>query len=173
MEKYIPDIYQENIFKINFDKLKEKGIKTILLDLDNTILTYKETEPKEKVKKLIKELKEKNFDLIIYSNGSKKRVDSIKEILDIDGFYRAKKPLKSGFVSLINKYKLNIDEVAIIGDQMMTDVLGGNRVGITTILVNQLDKKEPIWTKFNRYFENRKMNKLRKKSLFTKGRFYE
>lgn len=173
MEKYIPDMYQESIFKVNFDKLKDIGIKTILFDLDNTLVGYKEKEPSADVKNLIKELKEKGFDLIIYSNGSKKRVNSTKNILDIDGFYRVQKPLKKEFMSFIENHKLNINEVAIIGDQMMTDILGGNRAGITTILVNPISNSEPIWTKFNRHFEKKKMRKLREKSLFTKGRFYE
>lgn len=173
MEKYIPDMYQESIFTVNFDKLKDIGIKTILFDLDNTLVEYKEKEPSSDVKNLIKQLKEKGFDLIIYSNGSKKRVNYVKSILDIDGFYRVQKPLKKEFMNLIEKNKLNINEVAIIGDQMMTDVLGGNRAGITTILVNPISNSEPIWTKFNRHFEKKKMRKLRKKSLFTRGRFYE
>lgn len=173
MEKYIPDMYQENIFKVNFDKLKEVGIKTILVDLDNTLIEYGESEPKEDIKKLIDELKKKGFNVIIYSNSNKKRVNYIKQIFDIDGFHKVRKPLKKGFINILDKYKLDVNEVAIIGDQMMTDILGGNRVGITTILLNPISNNEPFWTRFNRRREKGKMRKLREKSLFTKGRFYE
>ena len=63
--------------------------------------------------------------------------------------------------------------MAIIGDQLLTDVLGGNKIGITTILVNPLSDKDSIFTIFNRSKEKRIMKKLKKEDLFVKGRYYE
>ena len=78
-----------------------------------------------------------------------------------------------GFNAILNKYKYNITEVAIIGDQMLTDICGGNKIGITTILVNPISTTDPVWTKFNRHFEHRIMNKLTAHDLFFKGRYYD
>ena len=56
---------------------------------------------------------------------------------------------------------------------MLTDIVGGNKVGITTILVNPISVKDPFWTKPNRSMEKRIMKKLRDNNLFVKGRYYE
>jgi len=81
--------------------------------------------------------------------------------------------LKKKFLQILNEFGYQINEVAIIGDQMLTDVVGGNKIGITTILVNPISKKDLFFTKFNRLIEKRIMKKLRNKDLFVKGRYYE
>lgn len=172
MERYIPDMYKENIYDINYDKLKEIGIKVILLDLDNTLISYKEKIIDQKLIDFIDKLK-KDFEFIIYSNGFKKRVEKIKEQLGVEGLHCVNKPLKKRFDKILSKFKYKENEMAIIGDQMMTDIAFGNNAGITTILIKPLSKKEPIWTKINRIIERKKMKKLRDKNLFTMGRYYE
>ena len=67
----------------------------------------------------------------------------------------------------------DLSEVAIIGDQLMTDVKVGNTVGITTILVNPISEKDFFLTRFNRFLERKKMKELTSKNLFYKGRFYD
>ena len=70
-------------------------------------------------------------------------------------------------------YNLGFSEVAIIGDSIMDDIRGGNKVGITTILVNQIGKKEFPYAWYKRKKENKVVKKLRKLGLFTKGRYYD
>lgn len=172
MERYVPDMYKESIYDINYDKLKEIGIKIILLDLDNTLISYKQKLAEQKLIDFLDKLK-KDFDFVIYSNGPKKRVERVKEQLGIEGFHCVNKPLKKGFDKVLAKFKYKENEVAIIGDQMLTDIAFGNSAGITTILIKPLSKKEPIWTKINRTVERKKMKKLRDNNLFTIGRYYE
>ena len=64
-------------------------------------------------------------------------------------------------------------QIACIGDQLLTDIKGGNKMGLTTILVNPLGIKERFSTRINRYFEKKIFRKLRDKDLFTKGKYYE
>lgn len=171
MEKYVPDMYQENIFKINYELLLSKGIKCLLFDLDNTISPFTEREPNTEIINLFAELKEK-FTIILFSNSPKKRVSRFAEILKIDYFYRAFKPSPNKFMEVFKKYKLNENEVAIIGDQLLTDVKGGNRVGIVSILIDPICNEDSIFTKINRLRETKLKKKLRKNNLF-KGRFYD
>ena len=77
------------------------------------------------------------------------------------------------FYLVLSKYNFTINEIAIIGDQILTDVLGGNRIGILTIFVDPLTKKDMIWTKFNRIIEKRVIKRLSKKSILIKGKYYE
>ncbi len=173
MEKYVPDIYQKSIFTINYDTLLSRGIKCLLFDLDNTIAPLKEKTPNEKVKTLFQELKEKGFHLILFTNSPKMRARPFKDGLEIDCCSCARKPSPKKFLSVMKIYKYNFSEVAIIGDSMMDDIAGGNEVGITTILVNPLAKREyPIaWLKRKR--EKKIVKKLRDNDLFTRGRYYE
>ena len=153
--------------------LKKNGIKCLLFDLDNTISPVSVKSPTKKVKDLFNDLKEMGFKVIIFSNSNKKRLEPFKEELKVEVHPNSRKPLKKSFLKIMDKYELKDSEVAIIGDQFLTDILGGNKVGITTILVNPIGKKDIFITKFNRLLEKCIMNKLGKKLLFVKGRYYD
>lgn len=173
MEKYVPDIYQKSIYTINYDSLYSRGIKCLLFDLDNTIAPLKEKSPNAKVKKLFDKLKKKGFKIVIFSNSPSMRVRPFKDTLEVDCCTNARKPSSRKFLSVIKLYKYNFSEVAIIGDSMIDDIAGGNGVGITTILVNRLAKKEYPLAWLKRKYEKRVIKKLRDKDLFIKGRYYE
>ena len=172
MEIYIPDIYQENIYKINYDSLILRGIKCIIFDLDNTLVPIKEKLPTKENIELFKELKSKGFKLYIVSNSLKRRLKPFKEELKVDYVYRAKKPDTEKTLDLIERSKFGIDEIAMIGDSMVDDVLCGNTIGITTILVDQIGKREFPRATFRRLKEKSVQKKLRDKDLFVKGRYY-
>lgn len=171
MEKYVPDVYQESIFKVNYELLKNKGIKCLLFDLDNTIAPYNQKECPNEVKELFNKLKEE-FNLFIFSNSPKKRVSKFASQLEINYVYSANKPSSTKFIKFLDDNKYSENEVAIIGDQIVTDIKGGNNVGIISILVNPISNYDPIWTKIGRLREKRIIKKLRKMDLF-KGRFYD
>ncbi len=173
MERYIPDIYEKSIYAIDYAKLKMRGIKCILMDLDNTLVAPSIKKPSKKNKELFSSLKEMGFRVILFSNSIARRVKPFKEVLGVDFVSFACKPSSRKFLWILENYHYNESEVAIIGDQLMTDVLGGNKVGITTILVNPVSPKEPFVTRFNRYRERRILKKLRNRDLFMKGKYYE
>ena len=173
MEQYVPDLYKKNIYLIDYNKLKTRGIKCLLFDLDNTLVPYTEKVPSKKNIELFKKIKDLGFKIILFSNSGKRRLRPFKETLDVECIYRCFKPSTKKFEKVLNDYKYNQSEVAIIGDQILTDVVGGNRVGITTILVNPISKKDFIFTKFNRHKENKLIKKLSKQDLFYKGRYYD
>lgn len=173
MEIFIPDIYQKSIYTIDYQKLQNRGIKCLLFDLDNTLVPASIDVPNKKIKDLFTELKEKGFTLILFSNSPKKRLKPFKEKLEVDALASAMKPLPKSFVKVMKEYKFTVSEVAIIGDQLLTDILGGNRVGITTILINPVSKQDMVFTKLNRRIEDFIINRLRDKNLFTKGKYYD
>lgn len=172
MEKYVPDIYKKSIHVIDYNKLKNNGIKCLLFDLDNTIVPFNEKVPPKKVVDLFKKVKDLGFKVIIFSNSGKRRLKPFKEILDVDCSVRAMKPSTKKFFKVLEEFHYNESEVAIIGDQIMTDVLGGNRTGITTILINPISKRDFFLTKFNRIREKKVIKKLSKLDLFYRGKYY-
>lgn len=172
MEKYVPDMYQKSIYTINYDKLAEIGIKCLLFDLDNTLIPSNTTVVSERLRNLISELKPR-FRIVIFSNAFEQRVKKVAEELDVEYQALIFKPLPYGFNKIKRKYKYQDCEIAIIGDQLQTDIVGGNKAGIVTILINPISMRDSIFTKVNRYLERKKMHKLYRKGLFTKGRYYE
>ena len=173
MEKYVPDMYQKNIYDINYQKLLNQGIKCLMFDLDNTLVAPSIKKPTEEVENLFKKLKKMGFRVIIFSNSPKKRVKPFKEGLEVDCSASSRKPFKKKFLKVLSFYNYTITEVAIIGDQILTDVVGGNKIGILTVLVDPVSKRDMILTKFNRIVEKIIIRKLSKKSLFIKGKYYE
>lgn len=172
MEIYVPDIYQKNIYTIDYDMLLSRGIKCLIFDLDNTLVTITERIPREETKVLFKDLKGKGFKIYLASNSIKARVKPFHEELKIDYLCSVRKPHVDKINELITNSKFGLDEIAMIGDSMMDDVVCGNTIGITTILLDQIDKKEFPVARFKRHKEKKIQKKLRDKDLFTKGRYY-
>lgn len=173
MEKYLPDLYQKSIYSINYEKLISRGIKCLLFDLDNTLVAINVKRPTDRLKTLFKDLKEMGFTVILFSNSPKYRLKPFKEELEVDCCALANKPKTKKFKMIMEEYHFQECEIAIIGDQIMTDILGGNKIGITTILVNPVSTKDGIFTKFNRLRERKIMHKLREKELFARGKYYD
>ena len=173
MDKYVPDMYKKSIFDINYDLLLSRGIKCLLFDLDNTLVKIDEKEPSKEVIELFNSLKEKGFKIIIFTNSPSKRVKPFKNILEVDCCPFACKPFSRKFLSIIKIYNLKFSEIAIIGDSMMDDIYGGNKVGITTILIEMLGTKEFFIAGLKRKREKKIIKRLRDNNLFTKGNYYE
>ncbi len=171
--KIIPDVYQKNIFNINYIKLKKQGIKCLLFDLDNTIASKEMKKPTKKVIELINNLKEEGFVVIIFSNASYKRLKPFEEQLKIKVISRAFKPHQYKYKKFLKDYGFKPKEVAFIGDQILTDIKGGNKIGFTTIFVDRISKNDEIITKINRFRENKIFKKLAKENKFNIGKYYE
>ncbi len=173
MDNFVPDMYQKSIFTIDYEKLKKSGIKCILFDLDNTIAPITSSSVDLKTKNLFEELKEMGFKIIIISNSGKQRVEPFKEGLNVDAAHSAKKPFKAKYLKILKLYDFLDNEVAAVGDQLLTDIYGANKMGFTSILVNPISKTDLIWTKFNRKLEARLMKKMAKKGVLEKEVYHD
>lgn len=163
-----PRMYYKSIFDINYEVLKKKNIKVIIFDLDNTIMKVDEETPSNKVEELFNKLN-KDFKVFIASNNEEDRVKNIGKKLDVHAFYKVSKPSKKIKKLLLNKYSVNMNEVAIIGDQIVTDIFMGNRLHMVTILVDPMANKDLRITYFNRWLERRILKIIRLK----RGDYYE
>lgn len=173
MDLFIPDMYQKSIYTIDYDKLLDRGIKCILFDLDNTLVPTTMNKSNKKLNEFVSELKNKGFKVIIFSNSPKQRVKVFSDELKIEGIGSACKPFRKKFEALMYSNDLDQSEVVIVGDQILTDIYGGNKVGITTIYVNPVGVKDFFVTKLNRRIESLILKKLGEKGLFYKGKYYD
>ena len=148
------DEYVQTIMEIDLDRLKKIGIKGILIDLDNTLIPYGGKQVPEKIKEVIDRIQKDGFRVCIISNATKRHVKTRISSLNIPFIYNARKPFKGGFIQAQKEiFHLPSPQIAIIGDQIFTDILGGNLMGFYTILVEPLNKKDFIGTKIFRMSE--------------------
>jgi HAD superfamily phosphatase (TIGR01668 family) len=153
MSNLKPDAVFDGLQHIDLEFLKGHHIKGILLDIDNTLfdMSYYLSED---IINWVKSAKEKGFSILVLSNTyHKEKFEIIKSNLDIEIISFAKKPSKSGFLRAAKQMKLKNDEIAMIGDQIFTDVVGANRVGMFSIYVKPINKKEYWYTAWKRPIE--------------------
>nr|WP_240495890.1 YqeG family HAD IIIA-type phosphatase [Thermoanaerobacterium sp. R66] len=159
-KKLIPDMYANSIYDIDFENLKKRGITSLIFDIDNTLVPQKVLNPDRKVINLFKFLKSKGFKVCLISNNTTKRVNNFTKDTGVKGISWAIKPRKSAFYKALEMLDSTPDETAIIGDQIFTDIFGGHRVGLFTILVRPLSSEEFGWTKIMRKLEKKVLKKV-------------
>jgi len=163
LKKLTPSYWYDTIYDIDFDMLKEKGIKCLFFDIDNTMALYSDNEPSEKLLDFLKNLSDNDFSAAVLSNGKSERVTHFAEAMGLVFYGGALKPSKKGFRDLSGKLGYGNDEIAIIGDQLFTDIWGGNRFGCTSVLVTPIDlADDPPFVRFKRIFEKGIIKKLKK-----------
>jgi len=136
------------IYAISQSELQKKGIHSLLLDVDGTLVNRKSNIIPKAVKKWIKESK-KLFSIVLISNNpSKKRIAKIAKELNLNYKYNASKPRKKVTLSAIKEVNYEVKNIAIIGDRLLTDIIVGNRCNIKTILVKRLNR-DGLPIKFN------------------------
>lgn len=165
LKNFLPNEHVKSILDINPKDLKEKGIKGIITDLDNTLVEWDRPNATPQLIKWFDEIKKYNILITIVSNNNEKRVKAFSDPLNIPFIFRAKKPMMPAFKKAIAQMGIKKDEAVVIGDQLLTDVLGGNRGGFHTILVVPVAQTDGLATKFNRFIERRILNWFRKKGM--------
>ena len=159
-----PNKLLNSVQEITIDLLKENKINALILDVDNTLINIKQ-ELSEDVKKWAQTMKENNIKLYILSNtNNKEKVEKVAISLDIPYRNLAKKPSKKGFLKVQEILQEKPENIATVGDQIFTDVIGGNRCEMFTILVEPIQKKEYWYTRWKRPIENVIKNQYKKHS---------
>lgn len=148
-----PDLYINSVFDLEPGFLKQKGIKGVILDLDNTLVPWNNNDINKALGEWFKSFEDYGIRMCIVSNNKKRRVSTFGEKIGLPAIHKARKPRKKSFIKGMKILKTNPSNTAVIGDQIFTDILGGNRLGLYTILVIPISSKEFIWTKVMRSIE--------------------
>lgn len=152
--KVYPDCYLENVKYISLEMLNENKLKGIILDVDNTLIDKDKTLLKG-VEEWCNHLKNVGIKFCILSNSNKKeKIKKVAEKLNIPYISFAKKPLKKGFKKAKDILGLENNQIAVVGDQIFTDVIGANRCKMFSILVKPISKKDIFITVIKRPIEN-------------------
>ena len=156
-----PDAYFKRVEEINVEFLNKHKIKALLLDVDNTLVDHTK-KMTESVIKWAKELKGQGVKLYILSNtNDKAKIENIVKELDIPYQLFAMKPLKKGFKKAQKELGEKSENIAIVGDQIFTDIMGGNRCNMFTILVEPINEKDFWYTIWKRPIEKKIKSKIK------------
>lgn len=167
---HIPYAHASSIFDIEMDFFKKEGIKTLLVDLDNTLDSYKTKTPSKRVYELKDKLAENGIKMIIVSNNTGKRVTTYASELGIPFISSIGKPFARKLVKKMNELGIDLSTSMMVGDQTVTDMACGNRAKIRTVLTDKIVKEDQPTTHFNRLFDRPIRRSLKKKNLLREWR---
>lgn len=149
LQAFCPHRLVPTVTEITPDDLRANGVEGVILDLDNTLVRWQKEEMSEEILAWLESLKEAGFQLCILSNSIlSRRSERIAERLGCPNVRKARKPSRSGFHRAMEAMGTTPETTAIVGDQMFTDILGGNRSGVYTIMVNPIHPHEFAYTRF-------------------------
>ncbi|MBC7765973.1 MAG: YqeG family HAD IIIA-type phosphatase [Hyphomonadaceae bacterium] len=165
LKRFYPSTIVDHIGQIDAAYFREHGIKGLIIDIDNTLVGWDILEPDEMVMQWIEVLKEAGLVICLLSNNSKERVTLFNKNLKLHAIHKAGKPRKPNFLKALKLLKTKPCETAVIGDQIFTDIWGGNRHRLHTILVSPISKKEFRFIGFKRRLERIVLRSYHKNQL--------
>ncbi len=159
----MPQYLLPDVFGLSDEFLDSHGIRGIIFDIDNTLVGFRTPIPTPEVRALLEHLQERGIKIAVASNNNRRRVQTFAAELGIPAYHRSCKPL--GFVlnRVRRKFGLRSGEIALVGDQIYTDMLGGNCAGMITVLVEPIDNKETLFFKIKRWLEMPVIERKRRK----------
>ncbi|MCL6605191.1 MAG: YqeG family HAD IIIA-type phosphatase [Paenibacillus sp.] len=166
-EMLVPKLRVNTVFDIPLEELYIKGYRGIITDLDNTLVGAKAPLATPELLLWFEKVKQFGFKLIIVSNNNMQRVSRFATPLNIEFVHQARKPSNAPFRKAIKQMELSPEQTIVVGDQMLTDVYGGNRLGLYTVLVLPISvNDEGVGTRINRRIEQIALTRLRKQGLW-------
>ena len=152
MGLFVPDYYFDTVYEVTPELLKAHGIKGLILDIDNTLVPYEIPTPTAENKAWLTMMHKNGIKTAFVSNNHKERVELYNEELGCPAFYDSGKPFKKACNRALLAMALNPFEVAIIGDQVFTDVVCGRNAGLKLCIL-----VKPIKDKTNLFFKSKRL----------------
>lgn len=150
---FVPDVMYDRAFDITPEDLITKGIRAVVLDIDNTLVTYGVAEPTEEVLTWINRLREAGLFVAIASNNHAPRVELFNQKIGAFATCESKKPFARSVKAACTHFGVKPEEIAVIGDQIFTDVWCARNAGSLAILVKPIPYPENLFFKCKRVLE--------------------
>ena len=161
----VPEYRFDTFDMVTAEFLLSKGIRGVLLDVDNTLEPYEHPEPGERVLSWLNSLSAVGIKTAILSNNKSERVELFNKNIGMPAYAKAGKPFAGNLVRAMKEIGTEPENTIFIGDQILTDVWAAHNAGIEAILVPPINDKRDLFTRFKRLLEKpilRKYNKLHK-----------
>ena len=162
-KRFIPFAHAQSIYEVPVDFYVNNGISLLLIDLDNTLDSYRLYKPTERAVNVIKAIKETGITPVIVSNNREKRVKGYADEAGVECIYSAHKPFSRRIRNFLKEKGVSSDKVMLVGDQLMTDVLAARGAHIRILLTEKIVKEDQWTTHINRLFDRPIRKHLKKK----------
>jgi uncharacterized protein len=167
LNKLVPNEFVESIYDIRIEQLKARNIRAIITDLDNTLVEWDRPQATPEVEQWLGSLRDAGIQVTVVSNNNQQRVHTFCQPLGVNYISAARKPTNQAFLRAVREMGVRVEETVVIGDQLFTDVLGGNRLGFYTILVVPVSQSDGFWTRFNRCLERIVLYWMRRRGMIS------
>ena len=162
-KRFIPFAHAQSVYEVPVEFYLNNGVKLLLIDLDNTLDSYKLFEPTDRAKEKVTEIKNSGIVPVIVSNNRERRVNKYADAAGVECIYSAHKPFSRRIRNFLREKGVSATEVMLVGDQLMTDVLAARGAHIRVLLTEKIVKEDQWTTHINRLFDRPIRKYLKKK----------
>jgi len=159
----MPDFMFEKFTEVTPEFLSKIGVRALIIDVDNTLVTYDDAEPPEEVKLWLSALKDAGISAALVSNNTHERITVFNRSLGLHAYPNSKKPSKKPILAAMAAMGSSPEDTAILGDQLLTDVFAGKRLGLRAIVVPPIKDKKTLFFRLKRLLERPYIRRYQRK----------
>ncbi|MBQ9162714.1 MAG: YqeG family HAD IIIA-type phosphatase [Clostridia bacterium] len=160
----MPDYMFEKYDDITPDFLENIGVRALIIDIDNTLAPYEQAEPDERLFAWVRAMREHGIGMTLMSNNDRERVELFNRELKLPAYYKSGKPLGKNLKRAMTDMGSDKTDTAVLGDQLLTDALAGNLLGLRAIIVPPIKDKTSLFFRFKRLCERPTVKKFKKRN---------
>lgn len=164
MSVFLPNLILKDVTYIDMRLLKKYNINALILDVDNTLTAHGSQMVEKRISRWIKLMKDNGIKMMIVSNNTHDRIEPFAKAIGLDFTAMGCKPMTFGFTRAQRIFNVNKANIAVVGDQIYTDIIGGNLKGLFTILVTPFKLEDNTFFKLKRRLEKGHINKYHKRN---------
>ena len=164
MDFFTPTYMFAHFYDVTPQFLEEHGIRGLLIDIDNTLAPYEQPDPDDRIRAWFDDLSSHGIKAALVSNNHADRVERFNSTLGLIAYHESGKPSKKALIRAMDALGVTREETAMMGDQLLTDSLGGKITGIPTIIVPPIRDKKSSFFRFKRWLERPVVKRFKKRN---------
>lgn len=163
----MPDYMLQRFDDVTPEFLESIGVRALIIDIDNTLAPYEQAEPDERICAWVENMQKHGVQMTLMSNNDRERVELFNRDLKLPAYYKSGKPLGKNLKRAMADMGTDRTNTAVLGDQLLTDALAGNLLGLRAIILPPIKDKTSLFFRFKRLCERPTVKKFKKRNGIT------
>ena len=163
----MPDYMFQRFDDVTPEFLESIGVRALIIDIDNTLAPYEQAEPDERIRAWVENMQKHGVQMTLMSNNDRERVELFNRDLKLPAYYKSGKPLGKNLKRAMADMGTDKTSTAVLGDQLLTDALAGNLLGLRAIILPPIRDKTTLFFRFKRLCERPTVKKFKKRNGIT------
>lgn len=160
----MPDYMFQKYDDVTPEFLSEIGVRALIIDIDNTLAPYEQPQPDERLLSWVENMQKSGVAMTLMSNNERERVELFNRDMGLPAYYKSGKPLSKNLKRAMENMGSDKNNTAVLGDQLLTDALAGNLLGLRAIIVPPIKDKTSLFFRFKRLCERPTVKKFKKRN---------